>query len=435
MKLSAHSLVSVIIGWMTALFATMAMAAAPAVPRIEGVEILPDQGWSGNPDVIWYDNFDSPEPLLSRYLEASDQLTTVTSEALGGSGKSVRARFGPGSVESGGIKKTFGRNPMDYRSLGSRKNEDFTEIYWRHYIKHQEGWTGNPNKLSRAIAFSAADWSEAMIAHIWNGNSNNIAIDPVRGVNADSQVVTSGYNDFDSFTWLGHQDATTQIFNTAESGRWVSVEGHVKLNTPGKSDGVFELYIDGQVEVSRRTLNWVYSWNDYGINAVFLENYWGIGSLVKQERFFDDFVISTSYIGLANSPLNPQVTKTSFRDTDVADSQSAWRLQIASNLDGSDMIWDSAQIEGSGESIIVDATNGTFLGTLEGHSQLSPGHLYALRVQQRDLIGNWSAWSSWSSSLKTVATVPEPTSISIVLMGMAFVTAIRRPCGPKPFLE
>jgi len=44
-------------------------------------------------------------------------------------------------------------------------------------------------------------------------------------------------------------------------------------------------------------LNFVDSYTDYGINAIFIENYWNSGSPKEQQRYFDNFVVSTKRIG------------------------------------------------------------------------------------------------------------------------------------------
>ena len=41
------------------------------------------------------------------------------------------------------------------------------------------------------------------------------------------------------------------------------------------------------VEVERTSLNWVGSYADYGLNAVFFENYWNNRRPVAQARYFD----------------------------------------------------------------------------------------------------------------------------------------------------
>ena len=60
---------------------------------------------------------------------------------------------------------------------------------------------------------------------------------------------------------------------------------------------MFELWIDGQLEATRASLNWIGSYAAYGLNAILLESYWNAGSPVQQERFLDDFVVSELPIG------------------------------------------------------------------------------------------------------------------------------------------
>jgi len=40
-------------------------------------------------------------------------------------------------------------------------------------------------------------------------------------------------------------------------------------------------------------LNFLGSYADYGVNAVYFENYWNAGSVASQERYFDNIVVST----------------------------------------------------------------------------------------------------------------------------------------------
>jgi hypothetical protein len=44
-------------------------------------------------------------------------------------------------------------------------------------------------------------------------------------------------------------------------------------------------------------LNFIGTYTDYAINAVYFENYWNSGSVKLQERYFDNIVISKSPIG------------------------------------------------------------------------------------------------------------------------------------------
>ena len=55
--------------------------------------------------------------------------------------------------------------------------------------------------------------------------------------------------------------------------------------------------MNGRLDAQRTGLNWVGGYQDYGINAVLVENYWNNGSPVVQERYLDNLVVSTQRIG------------------------------------------------------------------------------------------------------------------------------------------
>jgi hypothetical protein len=73
--------------------------------------------------------------------------------------------------------------------------------------------------------------------------------------------------------------------------------GPARLNDPGRSNGIFELWLNVGLKARIERLNWQGSYSEYGINTVFLENYWNDGSPHLQEPYFDSFVVSTQRIG------------------------------------------------------------------------------------------------------------------------------------------
>jgi len=93
--------------------------------------------------------------------------------------------------------------------------------------------------------------------------------------------------------WLGQITGST----TMEPNRWYCIEAHVKLNTPGLNNGVFEFWRDDVLQASRSNLNWRSSWTEYGINTVMFSDYWNETSPQEQERYLDALVISTKRIG------------------------------------------------------------------------------------------------------------------------------------------
>ncbi len=212
--------------------------------------------------------------------------------------RGIRTLWQTGEVGAGGLKLAFGRNPNGYMNKGIRPGEDFREVFYRMYLKNQAGWVGDPAKLSRATIFSSStDWSQAMIAHLWGGWDDRLLIDPVRCVDTNNQVKCSGYNDFSNMDWLGYQNGQTPIFSPGYDDRWYCIEAHVRLNDPGLENGVQEFWIDGVLEAGRNDLNFVRSYTDYAINAIFFENYWNDGSVQDQARYWDNIVVSTERIG------------------------------------------------------------------------------------------------------------------------------------------
>jgi hypothetical protein len=252
-------------------------------------------GWrSAHPEWIWCDDFEADASLEQDYFDVSragGRLAVVGDEAFGGSA-SLSMTYEPGVSDAGNVKRGFGRSPV--RCQGDC-SEDFDEVYWRFYMKMPSGWEGQPKKTTRATVFADSSWSQAMIAHVWEGNTLNLKIDPARGVEG-AQVVTTGWNDFNNLVWPGGRDGTTEVYSADEIGTWRCVEAHVRLNTPAQSDGVFELWLDGNLEASRNDLNWRGSWTGYGLNMIMLEGWWSESPKV-QSRYMDNFVISRERVG------------------------------------------------------------------------------------------------------------------------------------------
>lgn len=277
-------------------------AALDAAVGPEGGPAGECEDWQArHPEWIFCDDFESAGPLVApgRYFEYGDDEGDFVPLAGAGVGGSIgmRTRWQAGEVGAGGFKLSFGRNPNAYMKRGIRPDEDFREVYYRMYLRHQEGWRGNPAKLSRATVFGDADsWAQAMIAHLWSDAQGHLLIDPASCVTG-AEVVCQQYNDFERLQWLGFMAGTTEIFSTADAGTWRCVEAHVRLNDPGQKNGVQQFWIDGRLEARRDGLDFVGDYTAYGINAIFFENYWNDGSPVEQERYFDHIVVSTAPIG------------------------------------------------------------------------------------------------------------------------------------------
>ncbi|MDP8244247.1 MAG: hypothetical protein P9L94_09220 [Candidatus Hinthialibacter antarcticus] len=367
----------------------LSLMCAAQTPRIESVVMLDPQPHENDDAVIWYDDFDTTQ----KYGESSG---TITNEQhFGESGQSKLSHYEKGSRGSGGCKVFFGDSPTGNPTINRGKT--YQDIYWRIYVKHQDGWQGGgPAKLSRATSLVTPNWAQAMIAHVWS-QGESLTLDPARGVDG-STIVTERYNDFDHLKWLGNRPpAKMQIHSTEESGWWVCVESRAKLNTSGLSDGLNQLWLDGRLETERRNLNWRGSYTKHGINAVFLESYWNDGSPVTQSRWLDNFVVSTEPIGPVVCPRNPELMKTAFRGEG---EQGGWELEVSSDEQGNEVVWKSQIITG-GNQVRVSNETGQFVSSLSGENQLTPSAVYYSRVREQSQSGAWSDWSGWHQPIKT----------------------------------
>jgi hypothetical protein len=235
-----------------------------------------------------------------------------------------------------------------------------------------------------------------MIAHVWSSHGSSLTLDPVCGVQGDL-VVTQKYNDFEHMKWLGNKPVSKfPIHATEESGYWVRVEARAKLNTPGKNDGINQLWIDGRLECERRNLNFRGTYTKHGINAVFLESYWNARSPVTQSRWYDNFVISTKPIGPVVCPANPTVVKTPYRGPGNA---GGWEVELAADYEGKSVVYKSKP-RLPGDRVVIDAGHGMFVGSLAGKKALASDKTYYIRVRQGSDDGTLSDWSRWHQGFR-----------------------------------
>lgn len=366
-------------------------SAAPSTPLVNCVEVVQE---NFGPSVIFHDEFEDSTPMSETYTEYNSHngdCTVTDIEGFGGSPRCLMANWQQGQVDAGGLVYMFGRNPS---ASESHSDTDFGDIYWRFYLKTSKGWTGNPEKLTRATIIATPNWAQAMIAHIWGEGDDLLETDPATGIDSNNNLATTTYNDFNNLKWLGIRKGTTPIYSTSMSNTWHCIEGHVKLNTPENSNGLFEFWIDGNLEARRDDLNWVGSWQEYGINNIMFGNYWNGGAPQAQQRFMDNIVVSTEHIGLAPSPVNPIIYKTAFEDPDPGDIQSVFEAQVSATPDTSGIVWTGG-MPGNADNLRVDMSTGSFQGALSGATSLSQATTYYARVRQADDSGKYSNWSPW----------------------------------------
>lgn len=275
----------------------------PLVQAAESAGLPCDDWQARHPEWLWCDDFEVDR--LQSYFEYDIRHGRFVREGGVGIGGSagMRAEYLPGDPHGGFLHVAFGRTPSAYMKPVDAGTARYREIYWRFHLRLQPGWTGGgADKLTRATILSSERFAQAAIGHLWSGappdsDPLRLYIDPASGTDEAGTLRTTTYNDFPRLRWLGAAGGSTPLFADTNVGRWFCIEVHMKLNNRDEPDGLLEYWIDDRLEAQRRGINWVGGYSDYGINAVYLENYWTSVPFSKvQQRYFDNFVVSTGRI-------------------------------------------------------------------------------------------------------------------------------------------
>jgi hypothetical protein len=264
-----------------------------------------------HPTWIWCDDFETDTSAL--WADRNNPSTFIRSAGNGYNNTySMRATYSAttGVANAGDFTIAFGLSPVTPKVVSSDNNK-YTDIYWRAFVRTSANWLpGTGAKLTRATSFVNTSWAQAMIAHFWDSSTPGIlSVDPVSGVCqgglkpdgvtpcTTSTVITTGWNDFANFYWLGIENGTIPALQPSRANVWQCIEGRTRLNDAGQSNGVQELWIDGTLDAQRTNLNFVGSYSTYGINIFRVENYMNAGTGQSQYRDWDNLVISATRIG------------------------------------------------------------------------------------------------------------------------------------------
>lgn len=284
----------------------LAMAGVLLVCGYSNAFALECDNWqAAHPTWVWCDDFENDASLESSYFEvdrAGGRFGVSREAAYSGTG-ALRAAYAQGQEMAGNVKLSIGRTPVQPKLQPTR---DFTDVYWRVYMKTAPGWRGNATKMSLGAILHTSSWIEAAVGNVWEDSATGLSLglDPVSGVTG-STVISTKFNDWANLKWLGHQSATTQVYAPANVNKWFCVEARMKLNTPNQSDGVFSLWIDDKLEADRTGLNFRGGYTQYGINTIWLINWINNGAPQAQVRYMDSFVVSTTRIGCSGSSVKP----------------------------------------------------------------------------------------------------------------------------------
>ena len=224
-------------------FACLFLLSAISLRAAQATEC--DNYQSAHSEWLWCDSFESDSAIDANYFDVdrAGGRMAISNEGPFDGSYSLKSTYAAGQQNAGSIKLSLGATPVAPKRYTDKK---FDELYWRFYMKTSSNWTGQAFKVTRGTVFTASDWRQAAIGHLWEDSETGVGmgLDPVSGVQG-STVVTTKYNDFNNMTWLGKKNGTFQMYAAANRDKWTCVEVRMKLNTPGASDGVLSYSVNG----------------------------------------------------------------------------------------------------------------------------------------------------------------------------------------------
>lgn len=262
-----------------------------------------DKDISTHPDVVFATGFESPA-WLTEWSEYSPRshAEAVTNDQAGKfaplQGHALRVRLVKGS-----------NNGLDLRyALGGNGKAEPEEIYFRYYLRFGNDW--NPyldgGKMPGvAGTYGKAGWGMRK-SDGYNGWSVRGSFDKRP---SDASSVT-GFTTLGSYAY--HADIADSsgeswawndsVTGVVENNRWYAIEQYVKLNTPGETNGIFRVWVDGRQVFEKADVRFRH------VPSLKIENVWfnvyhgGTSTAPKDMALYiDNVVIARKYIG----PMKP----------------------------------------------------------------------------------------------------------------------------------
>jgi hypothetical protein len=265
-----------------------------------------DQGISKHPAVLFADSFEAGKLHKGWGTTNMVRSRVVGPEAAPGPGNqimalaSVRATIPRGENLGLDLRYDLPRTPG---------KPDIQEAYLRYYLRVGPEWLASPDSgkfPGLAGTYGRAAWG----GRGWHGMEGwsargSFTKTPPPNHPASKRLTLASYvyhskspNIYgDIMAWGGSLGAGLILPN-----RWYCVEQHIRLNTPGREDGVLRAWVDGQPVFERRDFRFRDTL-EVGIENAWMDLYMGGSQTALRDMSIQiaQVVVATSYIG----PMSP----------------------------------------------------------------------------------------------------------------------------------
>lgn len=260
---------------------------------------LDANGCPGDAPTSWvgcetFDAITDPATEIAEWNVMDAAAFNVVPDEGGGADQALQITLVPGVQFGGWVSLRYGIGP-DGPNVDS-PDERFDEIWTRYTLRLGDNWPGRPiGDVGEVIAFNGPDWGiAAELALRGDGeqrlhplawtciNGGTLACDGVGDWSGDLQ-----------FLW---GETGSVMFADANAGQTFCLEAHVRLNAPGQSDGEAHVWVDGTEEVARTGVDWLGTWDEYGLNGLRFTNF-ETPPAQPLSFYVDDVVFATERVG------------------------------------------------------------------------------------------------------------------------------------------
>jgi hypothetical protein len=256
-------------------------------------------GCPGNAPASWiscedFDSIDDAPNQIAQWFEMGDGFG-VEPDGDDPTDLALRITLQPSMVFGGWVSLRWGNGP-DGPGVDS-PGEDFDEVWVRYSLRTGDDWPGYEiGDVGELIAANGPNWAIATETAIRGDAAGRLR--PLGWTCIfDGGLACNGSNDWNGALQLIWQEQGPSTFFGGDSaGVTRCLEAHMRLNTPGASDGEAHVWIDGVEEIARTGIDFRGSWTDYGLNALRFTNY-ANPPASPLDFWVDDVVVATERIG------------------------------------------------------------------------------------------------------------------------------------------
>lgn len=173
-------------------------------------------------------------------------------------------------------------------------NNNYLEHYFGDHVrigleKVEEVYLEFSSKFEQGYTFPERQGHKLALINLTDGNTTDRRYQVYIVVDGNNQYAIT-YSDIGDWTFRGlNQNVGTR--ETVRFDQWDRLKMYVRLNTPGSSDGIVRMWINGELKLDHSGLN-LRENTDYGMNKLILSSYTAHESGSNGMQWYDHWILS-----------------------------------------------------------------------------------------------------------------------------------------------